>query len=152
MSTLAELVPPAHVFVGLRVPDKLGLLKELARRAAAVLGVPASEIVAALAARESLGSTGIGAGSAVPHARMPSLAAMATFLARLERPVDYVAIDGRPVDLVFLLLGPAQAHAEHLAALAAATRRLRDPAVADALRAAGNAIALRERFVASQTS
>jgi PTS system nitrogen regulatory IIA component len=145
--TLAELMGPAHVFPKLRAADKARLVQELARRAGAVLNVPAAEIAAALAAREALGSTGVGAGIAVPHAQVAGLAGTAAFLARLERPVDYASIDGRPVDLVFLLLGPPNARAEHLAALAAATRRLRDPAIAEALRGAGTPEALRDRFV-----
>jgi PTS system nitrogen regulatory IIA component len=84
----------------------------------------------------------------VPHAQVPQLPATAAFFAQLERPVDYAAIDGRPVDLVFLLLGPPQARSEHLALLAAGTRRLRDRAVADALRAAGSAEAVRALLVA----
>ncbi len=146
--TLAALLRAEHVFVAVRAADKTRLLQELARRAGAALGLPAAEIAAALAAREALGSTGIGAGIAVPHAQLPRLAATAAFLARLERPVDYDAVDGRPVDLVFLLLGPPAARAEHLAALAAGTRRLRDPATAAALREAATAEALRDRFVA----
>ena len=146
--TLAALIPPEHVFVAVRAADKALLLQELARRAGAALGVPAGEIAAALAAREALGSTGVGAGIAVPHAQLPSLAGPAAFLARLERPVDYLSVDGRPVDLVFLLLAPPAARAEHLAALAAGTRRLRDAATAAALRAAATATAMHDRFVA----
>ena len=101
-----------------------------------------------MGAREELGSTGVGAGIAVPHAQVPRLAATAGFFAQLERPVDFAAIDGRPVDLVFLLLGPPAARAEHLALLAAGTRRLRDRAVAEALRAATSAEAVRALLVA----
>jgi PTS system nitrogen regulatory IIA component len=146
--TLAELVGPDHVFVRLRVADKPRLIQELARRAGAALDVPAAEVAAALSAREALGSTGVGAGIAVPHAQLPQLAATAAFFAQLDRPVEYAAIDGRPVDLVFLLLGPPQARSDHLALLAAGTRRLRDRAVADALRAAGSAEAVRTLLVA----
>lgn len=150
--TLAELIGPDRAFLRLRAADKPRLLQELARRAGAALDVPAAGIAAALAAREALGSTGVGAGIAVPHAQFAQLAATAAFLARLERPVDFSAIDGRPVDLVFLLLGPPQARAGHLATLAAATRRLRDPATAAALRQAASAEALRARFLAEPPS
>lgn len=146
--TLAELLPPDHVFIGVRAADKARLLQELARRAGTGLGVAPAEVVAALSARETLGSTGVGAGIAVPHAQLPQLAATAAFLARLERPVDFQSVDGAPVDLVFLLLGPPAARSEHLAALAAGTRRLRDPATAAALRGAATAEALRGAFVA----
>ena len=135
-ATLAEAIGTESVFVKLRAADKSRLLQELARRAGAVLGIPAAEIAAALAAREALGSTGVGNGIAVPHAQLPQLPATAGFFAHLERPVDFSSIDGRPVDLVFLLLGPPQARAEHLSLLAAGTRRLRERSVADALRAA----------------
>jgi PTS system nitrogen regulatory IIA component len=145
--SLAELIGPDHVFVRLRAADKPRLLQELARRAGAVLGLPAGEIAAALAAREQLGSTGVGSGIAVPHAQLPQLPATAGFFAQLERPVDFAAIDGKPVDLLFLLLGPPQARAEHLALLAAGTRRLRERAVADGLRAATTAAAARALLV-----
>ncbi len=146
---LAALLPPAHVFTGLRAADKARLLQDLARRAGAVLGVAAGDIAGALAAREALGSTGVGAGIALPHAPLPGLAATAAFLARLERKVPFDAVDGQPIDLVFLLLGPPAARAEHLAALAAATRRLRDRQAAAALRAAADAAALRRAFLAA---
>jgi PTS system nitrogen regulatory IIA component len=136
VTTLAELIGDDHVFVRLRAADKNRLLQELGRRIGAVLNLPANEIAAALAARESLGSTGVGNGIAVPHAQVPQLPATVGFLAQLERPLDFAAIDGRPVDLLFVLLGPTQARAEHLSLLAAGTRRLREKPVAEALRAA----------------
>jgi len=150
--TLETLVPQAHVIADLRVADKPKLLQELARRAGAALHLPPGDIAAALSAREALGSTGVGAGIAVPHARLPQLDRTAGFLVRLGRPVDYASVDGRMVDLVFLLLGPPAARNEHLAALAAATRRLRDPAIAEALRTAANAEVLRSRFLAEPPS
>lgn len=146
--TLADLIPTAHVFARLRAADKPRLLQELGRRIGPALGAPAADVAAALAAREALGSTGVGAGLAVPHAKLAALPAPAGFFAQLERPLDYDAIDGRPVDLVFVLLSPPQAHAAHLALLAAGTRRLRDRAAADALRAAGSAEAIRALLVA----
>lgn len=151
-TTLSELIGPDHVFVQLRVADKARLLQELARRAAQALGLPAADVAAALTAREALGSTGVGSGIAVPHAQVPQLAGTAGFFAQLERPVDYAAIDGKPVDLVFLLLGPPAARAEHLALLAAGTRRLRDRAVAEALRAATSPEAARTFLVAEPAS
>jgi nitrogen PTS system EIIA component len=145
---LAALLGEDHVFVRLRAADKPRLLQELARRAAAVLGLPAADIAAALAAREALGSTGVGNGIAVPHAQLPQLPATVGFFAQLERPVDFAAIDERPVDLLFVLLGPPQARAEHLSLLAAGTRRLRERSVADALRAAGTPAEARALLVA----
>jgi PTS system nitrogen regulatory IIA component len=122
------------VFPRLKVPDKARLLSELARRAAASLGSTAPDLAALLAAREALGSTGVGSGIAVPHARVDGLVSPTGFFARLDKPIDYDAIDGQPVDLVFLLLSPTQEAGGHLAALAAVSRRLRDRKVADALR------------------
>jgi PTS system nitrogen regulatory IIA component len=147
-TTLAGAIGEDRVFVRLRAADKPRLLQELSRRAGAVLGIPAGEIAAALAAREALGSTGVGNGIAVPHAQLPQLAATAGFFAHLERPVDFASIDGKPVDLVFLLLGPPQARAEHLSLLAAGTRRLRERSVADALRGAASAAEARALLVA----
>lgn len=146
--TLAQMIGTDRVLVGVRAADKPRLLQELARRAATQLGVAAGDVAAALTAREALGSTGVGAGIAVPHAQLPQLTETAAWLVRLERPVAYDAVDGRPVDLVFLLLGPPAARADHLAALAAAARRLRDPATAEALRGAPTAEALLARFLA----
>jgi PTS system nitrogen regulatory IIA component len=131
---LAALISDDHVALKLRVANKAALLTELARRAAATTGLSEASLLAALTARESLGSTGFGAGIAVPHARVDGLDRVFGFLARLDKPVAYDAIDGKPVDLVFLLLTPAGANSTHLALLAAISRRLRDKAVADALR------------------
>jgi PTS system nitrogen regulatory IIA component len=133
--TLDALIPPDHVLDHLRAADKAALLNALARAAGEALGLPPAEIAASLAAREALGSTGTGGGIAVPHARMAALATPAGFLARLDRPVAFDAVDGRAVDLVFLLLSPPE-DAEHLRALAAVSRRLRMPGVAEAMRAA----------------
>ncbi len=133
--TLDTLIPPGHVFDRIRAADKSALLTLLARAAAEKLGLAPAEVAAALAAREALGSTGTGGGIAVPHARINALTAPSGFFARLDRPVAFDAVDGRPVDLVFLLLSPA-ADAEHLRALAAVSRRLRTPGVAEAMRAA----------------
>ncbi len=136
--TLDELIPPDHVFDRLRAADKAALLTALARAAGERLGLAPAGIAAGLAAREALGSTGIGGGIAVPHARINTLAAPSGFFARLDRPVAFDAVDGRPVDLVFLLLSPA-ADGEHLRALAAVSRRLRMPGVAEAMRTAAPA-------------
>jgi PTS system nitrogen regulatory IIA component len=146
-TTLSDVISEDHVFVRLRAPDKARLLRELAGRIAAMLGLTAAEIAAALAAREALGSTGVGHGIAVPHAQVPHLPATAGFLVQLERPVDFAAIDGRPVDLLFVLLGPPQARAEHLSLLAAGTRRLRERSVADALRTATTAAEARAMLI-----
>jgi PTS system nitrogen regulatory IIA component len=111
------------------------LLRELARRAGPAVGVEAQAVLDALLARESLGSTGLGHGIAVPHARIAGVGRLFGMFARLEKPIDFAAIDEQPVDLVFLLLIPSGAGNEHLAALAAVSRRLRDKDVLRQLRA-----------------
>jgi PTS system nitrogen regulatory IIA component len=132
---IADLIVPDRVIVPMHVSDKAQLLRELSRRTARLLPIDPQAIVDALQAREVLGSTGIGHGIAVPHARMKGLQQMFGLFARLERPIDFDAIDGQPVDLVFLLLVPDRAGNEHLAALAAVARQLRDRNVAAQLRA-----------------
>jgi PTS system nitrogen regulatory IIA component len=132
---IADLIVPDRVIVPMHVSDKAQLLRELSRRTARLMPIDPQAIVDALQAREALGSTGIGHGIAVPHARMKGLQQMFGLFARLERPIDFDAIDGQPVDLVFLLLVPDRAGNEHLAALATVARQLRDRNVAAQLRA-----------------
>lgn len=144
---IADLIMPGQVLAELRAGDKTQVLKEIGRRAATALGIDARIVVDALTAREQMGSTGVGQGIAVPHARLAGLARPFGLFARLPRPVDFAAIDGKPVDLVFLLVTPAGDGTDHLAALACVSRRLRDPQVARELRAAGDAALLYQRLV-----
>jgi len=123
---ITDLLTPDRVIVGLQARSKSHVLAELARRAAAATGLPQQQIVDSLQARENLGSTGVGGGIAIPHAQIAGLERFFGLFVRLSRPIDYDAVDGQPVDLVFLLLIPANAK-EHLQALAAVSRRLRDP-------------------------
>jgi PTS system nitrogen regulatory IIA component len=132
---LNQILGQDRIIASLRVQDKLQLLKELARRAANDIGLSESRILSALQAREDLGSTGLGSGIAIPHARIPGLQDFYGLFVRLERPVDYVAIDSKPVDLVCLLLTPDTDSSNHIAILAAASRRLRDPESVKAIRA-----------------
>jgi PTS system nitrogen regulatory IIA component len=132
--TLAHLLPLPHVFGVLPAADKGVVLHEMCRRASALIGADPRAIAPLLAARETLGSTGIGGGVALPHARLPEHPTAKGFFARLERPIDFAAIDGGRIDLVFLLLSPAADTTAHLAALAQIARRLRDPSVCQALR------------------
>ncbi len=145
--TLGELVPEGHVFAGVRATEKAAVLREIARLAGVAIGVEPMALVNALAAREALGSTGIGGGIALPHARLAGLKAPVGFFARLERAVEFAAIDGGKVDLVFLLVSPQEDSAGHLAALALAARRLREPAVTAAVRRARGAVAVRAALV-----
>jgi PTS system nitrogen regulatory IIA component len=133
---VADFIAPAGVIIGLRARDKRQLLEELAQRAAMDLGLERSAVLGALLAREELGSTGVGRGIAVPHARIIGLSRLYGLIARLERAIDFAAIDDQPVDLTCLLLTPGAAAAEHLPALASVSRRLRDKSVADRMRAA----------------
>ena len=135
--TIADLLAPGQVVLDLRVPDKRRLIGELARRAAAAVGLPADAVAEALDARERLGSTGMGAGVALPHARLAAAERPVGLFARLRPALDFDAIDGRTVDLVFLLLLPARARGDHLDVLAGVARRLRDAEVATALRRVG---------------
>jgi nitrogen PTS system EIIA component len=117
-------------------------VEELAKRAAAALGSDPQAVVAALVARESLGSTGLGQGFALPHARLAGLGRFFGLFARLVRPIEFQAIDERPIDLIFLLLIPEQPGSEHVAALAAIARRMRDQAFARRLRKVNGASAM----------
>ena len=139
---IADLVTPRGVIAQLRAPTKRQVLQELARRAATMTGIPDKRIYDALAERERLGTTGIGTGVAIPHCRLPELTRLYGMFARLERPVPFEAIDDQPVDLVFLLLAPSEAGAEHLKALARVSRLLRDRAICQKLRGTDNADAL----------
>jgi nitrogen PTS system EIIA component len=133
---IKEFLSPDDVVVDVRVSDKDALLRELAQRAATVAHVDPAIVMSEIDKREQLGSTGMGGGIAIPHARVAGVAKPVGALARMRRPIDFAAIDGQPVDLVFLLLLPAAAQGEQLTALAAVARRLRDPMTADSLRRA----------------
>ena len=127
-----------RIALDVRVRDKTQLLQELARRAAAALpGIAPDAIATALQAREALGSTGLGHGFALPHARIEGLTRLFGLFVRLARRIEYAAIDGAPVDLVFLLLIPPDSDATHVSALAAISRRMRDADARARLRSAG---------------
>jgi PTS system nitrogen regulatory IIA component len=131
---LADLVAPNAILPALRVNNKKQALQELAAKAAALCGQNERAILEILVQREKLGSTGVGNGVAIPHGKLPKLGKLFGLFARLARPVDFEALDGQPVDLVFLLLAPEGAGADHLKALARGARLLRDPDLARKLR------------------
>jgi len=139
---IADLVALRGVIPQLRVTSKKQVLQELARRAATMTGIPERRIYDALAERERLGTTGIGAGIAIPHGKIAELTRLYGLFARLDRPIPYEAIDDQPVDLVFLLLAPPDAGADHLKALARVSRLLRDRATCEKLRGTDNTDAL----------
>ena len=131
---IEDLITPVSVIANLRVTGKRQALQELARRVATMAKRDERAIFEALAERERLGSTGIGMGTAVPHGKLAHLDRLHGLFARLDRPIDFDAIDERPVDLIFLLLAPENAGADHLKALARVSRLFRDRAMCDKLR------------------
>ena len=136
------LASPDAVLASVKASGKKALLGELAARGATIMGVDERRLFDRLLERERLGSTGIGGGIAIPHARLATVARPCGLFARLGHPVDFDAIDDRPVDLVFLLVAPEGAGADHLKALARVSRLLRDRGLVEKLRATEGAEAL----------
>jgi len=139
---LTDLVAPNAVIPALKVNNKKQAIQELAARAAQLTGQVERAIFDTLMQREKLGSTGVGNGIAIPHGKLPKLGKLFGLFARLDRPVEFEALDGQPVDLIFLLLAPETAGADHLKALARVARLLRDADVARKLRESRDAEAL----------
>jgi|SRR5262245_12355040 PTS system nitrogen regulatory IIA component len=139
---LTDLVAPNAVVPALKVNSKKQALQELAAKAAQLTGQSERAVFEILMQREKLGSTGVGNGIAIPHGKLAKLTKLFGLFARLERPVDFEALDGQAVDLVFLLLAPETAGADHLKALARVARLLRDPDVARKLRDSRDAEAI----------
>jgi PTS system nitrogen regulatory IIA component len=140
--TLTDLVAPNAILPALKVNAKKQAIQELAARAAALTGQNERAILEVLLQREKLGSTGVGNGVAIPHGKLPKLGRLFGLFARLERPIDFEALDEQPVDLIFLLLAPEAAGADHLKALARVARLLRDPDNAKRLRESRDADAI----------
>jgi PTS system nitrogen regulatory IIA component len=139
---LNDLVSPNAVIPALRVNGKKQALQEIAAKAAELTGQSDRAILEILLQREKLGSTGVGNGVAIPHGKLPKLPRVFGLFARLERAVDFEALDNQPVDLVFLLLAPEGAGADHLKALARVARLLREGDVARKLRDSNDAAAI----------
>jgi PTS system nitrogen regulatory IIA component len=137
-----DLVSPNAIIPALKVNGKKQALQEIAAKAALLTGQSEKAILEILLQREKLGSTGVGNGVAIPHGKLAKLTQVFGLFARLERPIDFEALDGQPVDLIFLLLAPEGAGADHLKALARVARLLRDPEVAQKLRNSHDADAL----------
>jgi len=133
---IIDLLAPAAVLSTLKAQSKKQLLQELSLRASQLTGIPERRIFETLIERERLGSTGMGQGIAIPHGRLPGLERIVGMFARLDVPIPYDAIDDQPVDLVFLLLAPETAGADHLKALARVSRLLRNQATCEKLRVA----------------
>lgn len=139
---ISDLVTPNAVVPSLKTTSKKQALQELARRASELTGEHERAIFDVLLERERLGTTGVGDGVAIPHGKLPNLKRLIGVFARLERPIDFEAIDEQPVDLIFLLLAPGAAGADHLKALARVSRLLRDRATREKLRGSETAEAI----------
>jgi len=139
---LLDFLDPQAVLPALRVNGKKQALQELASHAARITGITDTAIYEALLQRERLGSTGIGEGIAIPHGKLPGLTRIFGLVARLEKPVDFEALDAQPVDVLFLILAPEGAGADHLKALARVARVLREPGLIERVRATRDANAL----------
>ena len=140
--TLDQIIDDQSVLASVKAQNKKQLLLELAQALAARTAIDHRIIFETLLTREKLGSTGIGQGIAIPHGKVPTLARVYGLFARLATPIDFESVDGQPVDLVFVLLAPEHAGADHLKALAKISRLLRDPAVVAKLRGTGEADSL----------
>jgi nitrogen PTS system EIIA component len=134
-----ELISPDDASVGLKAPDKAWVIQELATQAAEKLQIAAEEIAQELRRREELGSTGLGNGIALPHARLAKLDKPFGIAVRLKKPIEFDAVDGKPVDLVVLVLMPGGAQADQLNALACVARVLREEEKLERLRQANDA-------------
>jgi PTS system nitrogen regulatory IIA component len=132
----SDFIRPENAVLDLSAPTKAKVIEAIAKKAAAVLGIPDGVILEALLRRENLGSTGVGEGVAIPHAPIPGLVRPMGWLARLRKTVDFESIDGLPVDVVLVLLTPADQQKDHLNALACVARRLRCQEVLQGIRAA----------------
>ena len=139
---ITELIGVNTVVPSLRVTSKKQALQELAKRSAELTGMAERTIFDVLLERERLGTTGVGNGIAIPHGKLAGLKKLHGLFARLEQPIDFDAIDDQPVDLIFLLLAPEGAGADHLKALARVSRLLRDPQICQKVRGSDNAEAI----------
>jgi PTS system nitrogen regulatory IIA component len=126
MSDITAILSIDAVDANMVAANKKALIQQVAAAAGRLTGIAPKEIVGCVGAREKLGSTGFGAGTAIPHGKIDGLSHVFGYFARLAQPVDFKAIDGLPVDLVFLLLSPIDAGADHLKALATVSRAFRD--------------------------
>jgi PTS system nitrogen regulatory IIA component len=139
---LSDLISPDAILASLKANGKKQAIQALAEKAAELTGIEEREILDTLLQREKLGSTGVGGGIAIPHGKLARLDRMFGLFARLPKPIDFDALDDQPVDLLFLLLAPESAGADHLKSLARIARHLREPGIAGKLRASADKAAL----------
>lgn len=136
---ISELIGLSAVVPSLNVTSKKQALQEIAKRTAELSKQPQKNVLEALREREQLGTTSVGRGVAIPHGKLPDLDRVYGLFVRLENPINFDGIDGQPVDLLFALLAPATAGADHLRALAQVSRLLRDHKACGKIRSAGGA-------------
>ena len=139
---IEDILEPGSVIANLRATSKKQVLQELSKAVGEMLGADSRRVFNILVERERLGSTGVGAGLAIPHGKLEGLDRLQGVFARLEKPVDFDSIDDEPVDLVFLLLAPEGAGADHLKALAQVSRIMRERTFCDKLRGSDSADAI----------
>ena len=149
---LTDLVAPNAVVPALKANNKKKAIQELAARAAKLSGQSERAILEVLMQREKLGSTGVGNGVAIPHGKLPKLDKLFGMFVRLEKPIDFDSLDAQQVDLIFLLLAPETAGADHLKALARISRLMRDKKVCDKLRGSDTPEALYALLTEQTTS
>lgn len=139
---LSDLIDTPAILPTLKANSKKQLLQLLSEKAAALTGIPEREIFDTILQRERLGSTGVGNGIAIPHGKLPGVKRITGVFARLDTPVDFEALDDQPVDLLFMLLAPESAGADHLKALARIARVLRDRDTVTKIRGTHDAAAI----------
>lgn len=139
---MLDLITPRAILSNLKAGNKKQALQEMARKASELTGQHERTIFDVLLERERLGTTGVGHGIAIPHGKLAGLDRVHGVFARMERPIDFDAIDEQPVDLIFLLLAPEHAGADHLKALARVSRLLRDQSMCEKLRGSESADAI----------
>lgn len=139
---MLDLITPHAILPSLKAGSKKQALQDMARKASELTGQHERAIFDVLLERERLGTTGVGHGIAIPHGKLSNLDRVHGVFARLERPIDFDAIDEQPVDLIFLLLAPDHAGADHLKALARVSRLLRDQSMCEKLRGSDSADAI----------
>ena len=142
MENVGDMIKPQGIVPNLRVSSKKQALQALSNRAAELTGLPDRKIFEVLIQRERLGTTGVGHGIGIPHGKLPELDRLYALFARLERPIDFDAIDDQPVDLICVLLAPETAGADHLKALARVSRLLRDQSICEKIRGSEKAEAI----------
>ncbi|AQS42361.1 MAG: PtsN protein [Candidatus Tokpelaia hoelldobleri] len=149
---LNDLIAPEAIIPALKASSKKQLLQIMAEKAATLYNLPDRQVFDTILKREKLGSTGVGNGIAIPHGKLAEIDKIFGVFARLEHPVDFEALDDQPVDIVFLLLAPENAGADHLKALSRVARLLREPEMAAKLRNTHEAQALYTLLTEGKTS